>query len=218
MSDSKMIYQGLRKVNVSKLVEKRHGLDYLSWAHAWDELLKIHPESTYRILRFTNERTGVTLPYLCDPDLGYMVFTEITIEGLSRSMWMTVMDGANNPLKKESYTYKVKEYVDRKWTGGYIEKPVSAINMFDVNKAIMRCLTKNISMFGLGLNIYAGEDFPEDDQPPAPKPAPAKTTKNKLTAEMFEKAKGFTKAQILQVLKQYTMTAAQRSELTKLSK
>ena len=33
--------------------------------------------------------------------------------------------------------------------------------MFDVNKAIMRCLTKNLAMFGLGLYIYAGEDLPE---------------------------------------------------------
>jgi hypothetical protein len=33
--------------------------------------------------------------------------------------------------------------------------------MFDVNKTIMRCLTKNLAMFGLGLYIYAGEDLPE---------------------------------------------------------
>jgi hypothetical protein len=33
--------------------------------------------------------------------------------------------------------------------------------MTDVNKAIMRCLTKNLAMFGLGLYIYAGEDLPE---------------------------------------------------------
>lgn len=34
--------------------------------------------------------------------------------------------------------------------------------MFDVNKAVMRCLVKNLAMFGLGLYIYAGEDLPED--------------------------------------------------------
>jgi hypothetical protein len=33
--------------------------------------------------------------------------------------------------------------------------------MFDINKTIMRCLTKNLAMFGLGLYIYAGEDLPE---------------------------------------------------------
>ena len=51
---------------------------------------------------------------------------------------------------------------------------------FDVNKAIMRCLVKNLAMFGLGLYVYAGEDLPEDaaPQPEAepqkqPKPRPA---------------------------------------------
>ena len=36
--------------------------------------------------------------------------------------------------------------------------------MFDVNKAIMRCLVKNLAMFGVGLYIYAGEDLPEGDE------------------------------------------------------
>ena len=33
--------------------------------------------------------------------------------------------------------------------------------MFDVNKTIMRCLVKNLAMFGLGLYIYSGEDLPD---------------------------------------------------------
>ena len=36
--------------------------------------------------------------------------------------------------------------------------------MFDINKTIMRCLVKNLSMFGLGLYIYAGEDIPESEK------------------------------------------------------
>ena len=35
--------------------------------------------------------------------------------------------------------------------------------MFDVNKTIMRCLVKNLAMFGLGLYVYAGEDLPNDE-------------------------------------------------------
>ena len=41
------------------------------------------------------------------------------------------------------------------------KKTVEAASMFDINKTIMRCLVKNIAMFGLGLYIYAGEDLPE---------------------------------------------------------
>jgi hypothetical protein len=34
---------------------------------------------------------------------------------------------------------------------------------FAVNTAIMRCMTKALSLHGLGLYIYAGEDLPEGD-------------------------------------------------------
>jgi len=36
--------------------------------------------------------------------------------------------------------------------------------MFDINKTIMRCLVKNIAMFGLGLYIYEGEDLPQEEE------------------------------------------------------
>jgi hypothetical protein len=39
---------------------------------------------------------------------------------------------------------------------------------FAINTAIVRCLTKCISMHGLGLYIYAGEDLPEVDTPDVP--------------------------------------------------
>ena len=40
--------------------------------------------------------------------------------------------------------------------------------MSEINKTIMRCLTKNLAMFGLGLYIYAGEDLPESPKNHAP--------------------------------------------------
>jgi len=56
--------------------------------------------------------------------------------------------------------------------------------MFDINKAIMRCLTKNLAMFGLGLYIYAGEDLPEEE-----KEVLAEQEKAKKKAEKKENAK-----------------------------
>jgi hypothetical protein len=54
------------------------------------------------------------------------------------------------------------------------------LTMFDINKTLMRCLTKNLAMFGLGLYIYAGEDLPENNEPaPVAKPAPKKATAKK---------------------------------------
>ena len=130
--------------NVNDMTEKKNGFTYLSWALAWKEVLETYPTATYRILK--NEKG---LPYFAD-ETGAICFTEVTIEGIAHEMWLPVMDGANKAMKKESYTYKTK----------FGEKSVEAYTMFDVNKTIMRCLVKNLAMFGLGLYIYAGEDLP----------------------------------------------------------
>ena len=74
--------------------------------------------------------------------IGYMVQTEVTAGEQTYTMWLPVMDMRNNTILQPKMT--------------------------EINKAIMRCLTKNIGMFGLGLYIYAGEDLPEsDDEEPA---------------------------------------------------
>ena len=75
------------------------------------------------------------------------------------------MNGANKAMKNKPYTYEVIEWVNRQKTGKMIPKTVEAYTMFDVNKTVMRCLVKNMAMFGLGLYIYAGEDLPEAPAP-----------------------------------------------------
>ena len=137
----------LSKIDVSDKIETKKNLTYLSWTWSWSELMKHYPNSTYEISRY-GERE---LPYVYDDHTGYMVDTKVTIEGKTLPMWLPVMNGANKAMKKEFYTYSTK----------YGDKEVEACSMFDVNKTIMRCLVKNIAMFGLGLYIYAGEDLPE---------------------------------------------------------
>ena len=44
-------------------------------------------------------------------------------------------------------------------------KAISNPNAMDVNTAMMRCLVKTISLFGIGLYIYAGEDLPDEEVP-----------------------------------------------------
>lgn len=143
-------FQEIYAINVNEKVEKKEGLNYLSWAYAWAEFKKIYPEATYEIKRHEGK------PYIYDEDLGYMVFTSVTADNLTYEMWLPVMDGKNKAMKSESYTYTTK----------YGEKTVESATMFDVNKTIMRCLVKNLAMFGLGLYIYAGEDLPEELKEP----------------------------------------------------
>lgn len=147
-------FEELYNLNVNENTESKNGLTYLSWAWAIAEVLKKQPDMTYEILRFENN-----LPYVYDENTGYMVFTKVTIQGITREMWLPVMDGANKAMLDHEYTYQVKNYK----TGELTEKTVSKATMFDINKTIMRCLTKNLAMFGLGLYIYAGEDLPEEE-------------------------------------------------------
>ena len=147
MERSNDIFETLRKVNVNDYVEEKNGLKYLSWSDAWAEVRKRY-ECEYEVVKQPDGK-----PYIFDENLGYMVYTKVTIEGLTYEMWLPVMDSNNKAMKAKPYTYKTK----------YGEKRVEAASMFDVNKAIMRCLVKNLAMFGLGLYIYSGEDLPETD-------------------------------------------------------
>lgn len=97
-----------------------------------------YPSATYKI------RTWDEKPYLYDAKLGYLVMTSVTIDDVTHEMWLPVMDGANKSMKDEPYTYQVKEYENRKWTGNYVDKAVEAATMFDINTAIMRCLVKTL--------------------------------------------------------------------------
>ena len=71
-------------------------------------------------------------------------------------MWLPVMDHTNRAMKTTPYQYQIFD----KWEKKFVTKTVEAATMFDINKTIMRCLTKNLAMFGLGLHIYMGEDLP----------------------------------------------------------
>lgn len=152
MSEEKRsTFDVLNAINVNGHTEQKNGLTYLSWAWAWAEVKKQFPGAEYEVVKQPNG-----LPYVYDELTGYMVFTRVTIGEISHEMWLPVMDSANKAMKAEPYTYIVKSY------GKTVEKTVAAATMFDVNKTIMRCLVKNLAMFGLGLYIYAGEDLPEE--------------------------------------------------------
>jgi len=156
----------LFSLDVNDKVEKKKTgsteLSYLSWAWAWAEFCKAYPNATYEIIKDNGK------PYFSD-ESGAMCYTVVDNgNGLKHEMWLPVMDGANNAMKNKSYTYKVKKYEWNKETkrkefiGNYDEKTVESYTMFDVNKTLMRCLVKNLAMFGLGLYIYAGEDLPQE--------------------------------------------------------
>lgn len=134
MAESKKNYfTELNAINVSGKTEKKNGLTYLSWAWAWGELKKLHPDATYTIYEDAEGRFYHTDGRTC------WVKTGVTVDGIEHIEYLPVMDLRNRSI------------------------PANAVTSFDVNKAIQRSLTKAVARHGLGLYIYAGEDLPEED-------------------------------------------------------
>ena len=142
----------LSSINCNDKTEKKNGLTYLSWAWAWGIVKSNFPDANYEVVMFFDK------PYLFDENLGYLIQTKVTINGETIPMQLPILDGANKSMNINEY-----EYNSSKWDNGkkvQIKKTVQKASMFDVNTTIMRCLTKNLAMFGLGHYIYAGEDLP----------------------------------------------------------
>lgn len=170
MENNNTIFATLADTNVNAHVDKKKTeqteLSYLSWAWAWDYFKRAMPDAKYEIRHWGDK------PYLFDEQLGYMVETSITAGGETHVMWLPVMDSTNHAMRNTPYTVKTK----------YREITVPVATMFDINKTIMRCLVKNMAMFGLGLYIYAGEDLPgESDEEVV---APSKPTVDEIVAGM----------------------------------
>ncbi len=148
----KGVFATLNAINVNDHTEvKDNGTDkltYLSWVWAWQQVKTKYPDVSYEVKHWDGK------PFLYEEALGYMVETSVTIQGETMTMWLPVMDSKNKAMKAQPYSYKTR----------YGEKWVNAATMFDINTTIMRCLVKNLAMFGLGLYIYAGEDLPQEEK------------------------------------------------------
>lgn len=158
----------LNNINVNEHTESKNGLTYLSWAWAWGEIKKAHPDANYTIYEnkdgwnyFTDGRTG-------------WVKTGVTVNGIEHIEYLPIMDYRNRSI------------------------PVDNITSFDVNKSIQRSLTKACARHGLGLYIYAGEDLPEDggkepEKTPAEKAKETKEANQKSFEEAFAKMYAYFK-------------------------
>ena len=110
----------LNSVNVSEKIEKKNNLSYLSWAFAWEEVKKRHPDANYTIYE---NKDGFF--YHTDGKTAW-VKTGVTVNGIEHIEYLPVMDYRNNSI------------------------PLDKITSFDVNKAIQRSLTKAVARHGLG--------------------------------------------------------------------
>jgi len=129
-----MSIENLLKTNVNEHTERKNGLTYLSWAWAWAEALKADPTATFKVETFKRDQYTEE-PFMTLPGGTAIVWVTVTIFGKAMTCQLPVMDHRN--------------------------KAIPNPDAFQVNTAIMRCMTKALSLHGLGLYIYAGEDLPE---------------------------------------------------------
>lgn len=126
-------FNDLYGVNVNEHTEKKNNLTYLSWAWAWGEIKKRHPDATYTVYENADGWNYHTDGRTC------WVKTGVTVNGIEHIEYLPVMDYKNKSI------------------------PVENVTSYDVNKSIQRSLTKACARHGLGLYIYAGEDLPEEE-------------------------------------------------------
>lgn len=178
----KQKYEHLLSIDVSEFTEKKNGLTYLSWSHAWSEALKIDPTASFHVESWTDD-AGNTRCWM-DVNGTALVWVRVTMLGQSRTCMLPVMNSKNEPISIEG----------RKFTDKYGKERTEKLDAFNVNTAIMRCMTKCLALFGLGLNVYAGEDLPMVSEDPevkkvepkkveVPKAEPEKLADMKLFAD-----------------------------------
>ena len=166
---TKSIFETLNELDVSKHIEKKNGLTYLSWSWAWSSVKKIYPETSYKVYEnnsgFNYHTDGMTA----------WVKVSVTIDSMEYIEYLPVMDFRNKSIG------------------------LSALTSMDVNKAIQRALTKAIARHGLGLYIYAGEDMPEASEVPKveQKFVPINATQIKIIEDLII-SKGADKVKFLE--------------------
>jgi len=151
------VWDTLSTINVNEHVEKKNGFSYLSWAWAWGVLMENFPNSKFSFVEFDG---GSEVFYF--PDGTAEVRCVLTVDGISRVMWLPVMDHRNKAIVKP--------------------------NARDINDTKMRCLVKAMALFGLGHYIYAGEDLPDTPKADTPKAEPVKVEPDADPVEQLEAA------------------------------
>lgn len=126
-------YNDLERIKVDTATKGPNKLTYASWAEVWSKLKQQHPRATYHV--HEDERTG--MPYVADPKIGAFVKVSVTVQGMTHTVHLPVMDHFNKAVKGDN------------------------LDAFIINKNIMRAFAKAIAMHGLGLYVFRGEEFKE---------------------------------------------------------
>lgn len=148
-------FKELFDLDVAEYVAKDYkGLSYISWSNAYKLMMEADSKATWKLLA---DEDG--FPCFTKGD-NHIVMTEVTMFGETKGMFLPVMDNKHNAVGK------------------------GKMNSRHIGDSIMRCLVKNIALFGLGLRLYCGMDIIDYE-------------------DLKKKLKALDKEQLSRVLKHY---------------
>ena len=182
----KSVFDTLSAINVNKYVEKKGGLDYISWSNVWRLLKTSYPDANRKI--YECETTG--LNYFSDGKSCY-VKVGVTVNKQEIVDMLPVMDYRNRSIAVEKLT------------------------SMDVNSAIQRSTVKAIAMHGLGINVYTGEDVPDPTPEPQELPSMTPKSPSWSAVESFiieSRHEEFSKI-VERISSKYKFTTASISKL-----
>ena len=132
----KSVFETLSSIDLKGKIKTKNSLSYLPWSTAWSEVMKVYPDSTFRVIPQIVDTIGNERFWHDDGRTGW-VQVGVTIGGVEMIETLAIMNFKN------------------------VSIPAEQITSTDANKAMKRCLVKACAMHGLGLYIYMGEDIPE---------------------------------------------------------
>lgn len=153
----KKVYMHLKGQDIKPMVEKKKVSnsfqpDFLSWTHVWEFLLQTYPDFTLEYLDPIIYDDG-SMTVQCRLSLYTHGSTcpeteNVTKHRLVRTERLYVMDNKMNAVRNPSAQ--------------------------QINKTEKRCFVKCAALFGLGIQLFTGEDLPDVDAvEPEPKPKAA---------------------------------------------
>lgn len=125
------IFKKLNALDITPYLKTKQNMKYLPWSQCYT-ILSTHFDNW----NYDPIKTPEGLLYFNDGKTCW-VETSITIEGITRSEHLAVMDHRNAAVSVED------------------------VRMTDVQKSIKRCFVKNAALFGLGLSLWVNEDYSE---------------------------------------------------------
>ena len=152
----KIGFKEINQIDVSKHVEKKMNLSYLSWAWAHAEMKKIDENAEIKIHEF--------------PDTDALV--DLASKGVAITPELTETLKINYKKDKAGAYVKVSVTLNERTETEYLpvmdfkNKAMTNPDAMAINKAHKRCFVKALALHGLGLYIYAGEDLPEAPEVP----------------------------------------------------